>query len=55
MSPRAVTGRSLAALKWNRAVVVPGIANKIWAWGMNMPLMGPVFRRIMGFLAAASY
>ncbi len=55
MSPGAVTRRSLAALKWNRAVVVPGIANRIWAWGMNMPLMGPVFRRIMGFLAAASY
>ncbi len=55
MSADTVARKSLAALRWNRAVVVPGLGNKLWVVYMKLPVIGPIFQWMMGRLAGASY
>jgi uncharacterized protein len=55
MSADTVARKSLAALRWNRAVVVPGLGNKLWVAYMKLPVIGPLFQWIMGRMAGARY
>lgn len=55
MSADAVARKSLAALRWNRVVVVPGLGNKLWVIYMKLPVIGPLFQWMMGRMAGASY
>jgi len=55
MSADAVARKSLAALRWNRAVVVPGLGNKLWVIYMKLPVIGPLFQWLMGRMAGARY
>lgn len=55
MPAETVARKSLAALRWNRAVVVPGLVNRAMFLCMKLPLIGRLFQRMMGKLAAASY
>ncbi len=55
MPAETVARKSLAALRRDRAVVVPGLGNKAIFFCMKLPLIGTLFQRMMGKLAAASY
>lgn len=55
MEPDEVVDASLAALGRDRAIVVPGLGNRLFVGALRAPIIGPLLFRLLGRLGRGAY